>query len=64
MIETSNLKGIRAVMIDYQYVTFDVQTYFHLDCTSWCKTIHCLVFYSNTYISNPNPKPRKTTIMD
>ena len=47
MIETSNLKQIKekrkAVMIDYQSVTFDQLTYFYSDFTLMCRTIYCLV---------------------
>ena len=43
MIETSNLKQIKekrkAVMIDYQFVTFDLLTYFYSDFTLMCRTI-------------------------
>ena len=47
MIETSNMKCIKekskAVMIDYQFVSFDLLTYFYSDLTLMCRTIYCLV---------------------
>ena len=40
MIETSNLKQIKenskAVMTDYQFITFDLLTYFYSDFTFMC----------------------------
>ena len=46
-IETSNLKHIKekskAVMIDYQFVSFDLLTYFYSTFTFMCPTIYCLV---------------------
>ena len=48
MIETSNLKQIKekmkAVMADYQFVIFNLLTYFYADFTFMCKTIYCLVY--------------------
>ena len=45
MIETLNLKHIKekseALMIDYQFVSFDLLTYFNSDFTFMCKTINC-----------------------
>ena len=47
MIETSNLKRIKekddVLMVDYQFVSFDLLTYFYSDFTFMCKTIYCLV---------------------
>ena len=47
MIETSNLKHIKekskAVMIVYQFVSFDLLTYLNSNFTFLCKTIYCLV---------------------
>ena len=39
-------------MIDYQFVTFDLLTYFYSDFTFMCRTIYCLVLSlsSNTYL--------------
>ena len=41
MIETSNLKHIKekskAVMIDYQFVSFDLPTYFYSTFTFMCQ---------------------------
>ena len=52
MIETSNLKQIKekrtAVMTDYQFVIFDLLTYFYSDFTFMCKTIYCLVYSFST----------------
>ena len=43
MIETSNLKRMKkkseALMIDYQFLSFDLLTYFYSDFTFMCKTI-------------------------
>ena len=56
VIETSNLKQIKekrkAVMIDYQFVTLDLLTYFYSDFTLMCRTIYCLVssLSSNTHL--------------
>ena len=45
MIDTSNLKHIidksKAVMIDYQFVSFDLLTYFYSNFTFMYKTIYC-----------------------
>ena len=47
MIQTSNLKHIKekskAVMIDYQFVSFYLLTHFYSNFTFMCKTIYCLV---------------------
>ena len=39
-------------MIDYQFVTFDLLTYFNSDFTLMCRTIYCLVLSlsSNTHL--------------
>ena len=39
-------------MIDYQFVTFNLLTYFYSDFTLTCRTIYCLVLSlsSNTYL--------------
>ena len=51
MKDTSNLRGIKkdnkAVVIDYQFVTFDLLTFFHFEFTFICKTIYCLVPLKN-----------------
>ena len=45
MIKTSNVKHIKekskAKMTDYQYVSFDLLTYFYSNFTFMCKTIYC-----------------------
>ena len=47
MIEASNLKRIKekseALMIDYQFVSFDLVTYFNSDLIFKCKTIIILL---------------------
>ena len=47
MIENSNLRRIKeknkAVMTDYQFVTFVLLTYFYLDLTFMCKIVYFLV---------------------
>ena len=45
MIGTSNLKHIKeknkAVMFDYQCLSFDLLAYFYFNFTFMCKTIYC-----------------------
>ena len=36
-------KTSKAAMIDYQFVSFDILTYFYSNLTFMCKTINCLV---------------------
>ena len=56
MIETSNVKRIqeksKAVMIDCQFVSFDLLTYFNIDLKFMCKTVYCLIWSlsSNTQV--------------